>query len=203
MVTTWTQILALGKRHDRDVQPVPVLFAGLLGAHGHKGPAEIPAKRLYVVRDTLRIARKLGVPLSPPPTHPFNSLLALRVASIPTDMVTAQKLVDVLFRATWAGGGGVEDANAVKRVVTSVGLDAEALVAQAALPETKTALRDQTDVAVREGVFVVPSMFADDELFWGVDSLEYLQRHLAGEGALDAAAVARGESVAPSARRRI
>ncbi|HEU0204288.1 MAG TPA: DsbA family protein [Burkholderiaceae bacterium] len=29
------------------VDPRPVLFAGLLAAHGHKGPAEIPVKRAY------------------------------------------------------------------------------------------------------------------------------------------------------------
>ena len=39
----WTQLPALTAKYDVDVEPVPVLFAGLLGAHGQLGPAEIPA----------------------------------------------------------------------------------------------------------------------------------------------------------------
>ena len=46
------------------------------------GPAEIPSKRRYIFVDCLRKARVLGAPLVAPPTHPFNPLAALRVASI-------------------------------------------------------------------------------------------------------------------------
>src|SRR5512140_3653821 len=78
----WTQIHALAARHGREVTPVPVLFAALLDAAGTKGPAEIPAKRGYVFKDVLRSAHRLRVPLVPPPAHPFNPLLALRVSSL-------------------------------------------------------------------------------------------------------------------------
>ena len=52
----WTQVHALAARHGRPVQPVPVLFAALLDANGQKGPAEIPRKRVWVFKDTLRHA---------------------------------------------------------------------------------------------------------------------------------------------------
>ena len=81
----WTQIHALAARHGRSVEPVPVLFAALLDHHGTKGPAEIPAKRRYLMFDVVRKARALGVPIGPPPAHPFDPLLALRVASVPMD----------------------------------------------------------------------------------------------------------------------
>ena len=41
----------------------PVLFAGLLKAHGHKGPAEIPAKRRFTYRFVVWQARQLKIPL--------------------------------------------------------------------------------------------------------------------------------------------
>ena len=62
----WTQIHALAQRHGRTVEPVPTLFAALLAHGGTKGPAEIPAKRIYVFKDALRTARLLGVPLQLP-----------------------------------------------------------------------------------------------------------------------------------------
>ena len=40
----------------------PVLFAGLLKASGHKGPAEIPAKRRFTYQFVAWQAKRLGVP---------------------------------------------------------------------------------------------------------------------------------------------
>ena len=41
----WTQVHAIAERNGRTVDAIPVLFAGLLDAHGTKGPAETPAKQ--------------------------------------------------------------------------------------------------------------------------------------------------------------
>ena len=80
----WTQIRGIAARCEREVEPVPVLFAGLLNAHDQKGPAEIPAKRRYLFKDIARKAHRLGVAsVAPPPAHPFNPLLPLRIASLP------------------------------------------------------------------------------------------------------------------------
>ena len=42
----------------------PVLFAGLLGAHGQKGPAEIPAKRTFTYRFCIWQAKRARHPAS-------------------------------------------------------------------------------------------------------------------------------------------
>ena len=39
----------------------PVLFAGLLKAHGHKGPAEIASKRIFTYRFAVWQASRLGI----------------------------------------------------------------------------------------------------------------------------------------------
>ena len=97
----WTRIHALAARFDREVEPTPILFAALLDAGGTLGPAEIPAKRAYVVKDVTRLARAHGVPCSPPPAHPFNPLFALRVSSLPMPASTRRALIDRLFMAVW------------------------------------------------------------------------------------------------------
>ncbi len=75
----WTQIGVVAARHGREVEPEAVLFAGLLNAHGQLGPAEIPSKARWMMLDVARKARRLGVPIAPPASHPFPPLLALRV----------------------------------------------------------------------------------------------------------------------------
>ena len=178
----WTQIHAIAERHGRTVEPIAVLFAGLLDAHGTKGPAEIPAKRAYIFRDAYRKAHRAGLPvLCPPPSHPFNPLLALRVASLPMDPDARRRLIDALYAATWSNGSGVDTPAAVAAAAGRAGLDGEALVRAAQEPDAKQRLRIATEQAVARGVFGVPTVIVDGELFWGVDSLELVAAFLRGE----------------------
>jgi len=110
----------------RAVEPVPVLRVGLLNALGSVGPAEIPPKRVYVFEHTFRIAHAFGVPLVPPPAHPFNPLLAPRV--------TAEvEVLEARGRVGETGRG--ETSEAVASAVLSVGLDAPAPLAAAQAPK--------------------------------------------------------------------
>jgi len=178
----WTQVHAIAERNGRTVKAVPVLFAGLLDAHGTKGPAEIPAKRAYTFRDAYRKAHRLGLPvLRPPPSHPFNPLLALRVASLPLDTTMKRKLVDALYEATWVLGTGIETPETVAEAASRAGLDGAALVRDAQTPEAKQRLRTATEEAVARGVFGVPTVRVDDEIFWGTDGLELVESFLRGE----------------------
>ncbi|CAN5518354.1 2-hydroxychromene-2-carboxylate isomerase [soil metagenome] len=177
----WNQVHAIAKKHDRTVTPIPILFAAVLDAHGQKGPAEIPAKRVYTFKDALRKAHHAGLPLVPPPSHPFNPLLALRVASLPMDPTAQRKVIDALYDATWRTGAGVENAALVENAVTQAGFDGPALVNAASEASAKDRLRDATKAAIDRGVFGVPTVAIGDELFWGVDGLAFVDAFLRGE----------------------
>ncbi len=198
----WTQIHGLAARHGRAVEPVPVLFAALLDANGQKGPAEIPRKRIYVFKDTLRIAHALGVPFAAPPSHPFNPLLALRIASTDLDPASRRQVIDTLFGATWGGGPGVADVGTVARLLEDAGLDGARLTAVAQTDAVKARVRAQTDDALAAGAFGVPSILADGELFWGLDSFPHVERRLEGKDPLDAVDFSKLRDVRPSAQRK-
>ncbi len=199
----WTQLPALAAKHGVTVEPVPVLFAGLLEAHGQLGPAEVRPKALWMFKNNVRKAALLGVPLNPPAFHPFNPLLALRVSSLPLPREGRSALVSALFEAVWVRGLHVSEPAVVARVAAEAGLDGADLVARAALPETKARLRAQTDEAIARGVFGVPSMEIDGELFWGYDDFPWLDLFLAGNDPLAARGDLRDpQPVAPSAMRR-
>lgn len=200
----WTQLPALAARVGRAVRPVPVLFAGLLNHWGQKGPAEIPPKRAYVFKDCARLAHRLGVaPLVPPPHHPFNPLLALRVSSLPMSSEARVKVIDGLYRAVWEDGVGVEDVAVVACCASAAGLDGEGSVREAQGAEVKARLREQTEEAIGLGVFGIPTVVVDGELFWGLDSLGHMERFLRGEDVIDPKMLARwGREVVPSAVRR-
>jgi len=183
----WVALGPLAARHGAGVEPVPVLFAALLEAHGTLGPAEVPAKALWMWRNCRRKAATLGVPLRPPLHHPFNPLLALRTASLPMGEGERRALVDAVFRAVWVDRQHVSEPAVMERVADAAGLAGARLVAEAQRPEAKARLRAQTDAALAAGVFGVPSLRVGDELFWGYDDLPWLERHLAGDDPLDRA----------------
>jgi 2-hydroxychromene-2-carboxylate isomerase len=167
------------------VEPVPVLFAGLLEAHGQLGPAEIRPKERWMSRNNLRKAALLGVPLNPPKFHPWNPLLSLRISSLPILDEQRRALITGLFEAVWVRGLHISEPEVVGRVADEAGLPGADLVAQAGTLEAKTRLREQTDAAIAAGCFGVPTMLVGGELFWGYDDFRFLELFVAGKDPLD------------------
>lgn len=178
----WHAIHPLAERHGRTVEPVPIVLAVLLNAYGHLGPAEIPPKRVYAFKDVAWKAAALGLTVQPPPSHPFNPLLALRVVGL-ADGAQRDRLISALYDEVWAGGRGVERPEVVAEVAEACGV--EDPIARATAPESKVRLKANTAEALRAGAFGVPTIVADGELFWGVDSLPHLDRFLTGENPVD------------------
>ncbi len=198
----WLRIHDIAAASGRRVVPIPTLFAGLLNAHGQLGPAEIPAKARWMAKDVLRKAALLDIPLARPASHPFNPLLALRVSSLDMDADTRRRLIDGLFRATWAETLDVSATGVVAHVARAAGLDGEKAIAEASRPAVKARLREQTDAAIAKGVFGVPTVEVEGEIFWGYDDLPMLELYLRGEDPLDPKKLEDWTGVRPSARRR-
>ena len=143
----------------------PVLFAGLLKAYGHKGPAEIPAKRRFTYRFLVWQAQKLGVPFKFPAVHPFNPLPLLRLAiAADCDAEAVRRIFRFVWRDGRLGDLPIEWAELMSELHMP---DAQTRIES---PEVKDTLRRYTDEAIARGVFGVPTLAIGDELFWGADA---------------------------------
>lgn len=167
----------------------PVLFAALLNAHSTKGPAEVPAKRSYVMRDVMRQAARLGLSFRGPPTHPFNPLPALRAIYSVKEDSQRLLLTRELLSAVWSKGLDVANPDALRAILVRSGIDADAVQAALETTETKRRLRDATQEAIDAGVFGVPTFRLRNELFWGADRIDAVIWALQG-GEIDEAAYA-------------
>jgi len=143
----------------------PVLLAGLLTAHGQKGPAEIAAKRRFTYRFVVWQAAKLGIPLKFPAVHPFNPLTLLRLAiAVDCEPSAVRRIFRFVWRDGRLGDLPIEWAELVSELDVP---DAAILIASS---DVKEALRKNTDDAIARGVFGVPTLAIGDELFWGADA---------------------------------
>jgi 2-hydroxychromene-2-carboxylate isomerase len=185
-------------RLDRLSHPVvlkPVLFAGLLNHWGQKGPAEIPAKRRWTYRWCQWWAAELGIPFRFPAAHPFNPLHHLRLALA---CGSRRDAVQRIFGWLWMSGENANDPTRFTALCGELGIDE----AQLGSEGVKNALRQNTEEAAARGVFGVPSFVADGELFWGADSVEFLNAFLSNPGVLRNAEMRRLDALPVAAARK-
>lgn len=85
------------------------------------------------------------------------------------------RAIHALFAAYHARGEDLADPVVVTSALDGAGLDGSALVGRAEDPAIKDDLRARTARAVERGVFGVPAMFVDGELYWGQDRLDWVE----------------------------
>jgi 2-hydroxychromene-2-carboxylate isomerase len=165
-----------------EVQYRPVLFAGLLGHWGQKGPAEIAPKRAWTFRHIAWLSHTLSIPIDTPATHPFNPLPLLRLSLACCDAgdTPNRHVVETLMRHVWRGGADATDAARVRALTETL-----APRRDPASDEVKNELRAHTNDAVARGVFGVPTFDLDGRLFWGIDALPMLRAALQGDAWFD------------------
>lgn len=155
-----------------DIEYRPVLFAGLLKHWGTKGPAELPAKRRHTYRQCVWIARANDIPFTMPPLHPFNPLKVLRLL---TGLGATRAAIETAYDFIWAEG---RDPNAEwPALCARLGVAADTPLIDD--PAVKQRLQDTTAAAAAAGVWGVPTFEVDGELFWGVDTIDFMNAFLA------------------------
>lgn len=169
--------------HHIHVSYKPVLFAGLLKHHGQLGPAEIPGKREWTYRQVLWLAHRHGVDLQLPAQHPFNPLGLLRLAlACGHEGLINRYVAETIFRHVWRGGADAADAQRLQTLTEQL-----APLQDPRSEAVKAQLKANTDQAIAQGVFGVPTLEVDGKLFWGFDALPMLTAYLEGDAWFDQA----------------
>ncbi|MCW0922566.1 MULTISPECIES: 2-hydroxychromene-2-carboxylate isomerase [Pseudomonas] len=175
-----TQLAKICADTQSELNYIPMLLGGVFKATGNASPAMIPAKGRYMFQDLDRFAKRYGVQLRFNPHFPINTLILMRAV---TGMQMRQpqrfaEFVDCLFKALWVEGRNLNDAQTVAAVLTENGFDPQEIMALTNDESVKAALKENTEAAIKRGVFGAPSMFIGDQLFFGQDRLDFLEEAL-------------------------
>jgi 2-hydroxychromene-2-carboxylate isomerase len=161
--------------HGRRIAWRAFLLGPIFGAQGwNDSPFNIyPAKGAYMWRDLERICEAEGLPLRRPTRFPRNGLLAARVACRFAEEPWLPEFVRAVYDANFARDLEISEPPVIAECLERAGQIAAPLLAAAQSDEAKAALREQTERAVKLGIFGAPSFVTPDgELFWGNDRLE-------------------------------
>ncbi len=166
-----------GERIEQVLGPVewqPVSLGALFKLTGRSSwSLGDPERRAAGMAEVERRAGLYGLPpVCWPDPWPGNYLTAMRAATSAQQHGAARRFARHAFRNAFQEGSDLSVPAEVLRVAGQAGLDVQQLEQATQDPEVKLALRDATDAAHRLGVFGVPTVAIDGELFWGDDRLE-------------------------------
>ena len=157
------------------IERKPLVFAGLLKHWETKGPVELPAKRLFTYRHIQWIAGELGISIRFPNRHPFNPIPLLRLCIAAG---CSKNSVDALFKCVWEDGLVGDDPQNWNTFCDAVALSVSEANDLISSPLIKTELISNGEFALKQGVFGVPTLLVDGNLFWGSDSTDLAMSYL-------------------------
>jgi 2-hydroxychromene-2-carboxylate isomerase len=122
----------------------------------------------------------LGVPLVLEPKYfPVDGNPAgLMIVAAREQDLDALALSQRVLRAVWVEERNIADAQTLVELANDSGFDGRALAARSADPAVGRQYERDTQDAMQRGVFGSPTYVVDDELFWGQDRLDFVERKL-------------------------
>jgi 2-hydroxychromene-2-carboxylate isomerase len=142
-----------------------------------------PQRRAYRMMELKRWRDFLAVPLNLEPKFfpvPAEAAATLILAVLARHGVeSALDIAGDCLRAIWTEDRDISARTTLQEIVAARGLDADALLAQATSAEVAARYVMHSQEAIARGVFGSPTYVLRDELFWGQDRLDFLDRALA------------------------
>jgi 2-hydroxychromene-2-carboxylate isomerase len=184
----WTYLgherfVAIARKAGAHVNVKPADFGRVFAASGGLPLAQRPKQRqAYRIMELKRWREFLGIPLNIEPkffrvpTEPASRLI---IAADAKDL-NALALAGFIGKAVWEEERDISDPETLKAIAAEHGRNAKLLWDAAQSDETKATFDAYTQEAIDRQVFGAPTYIYKDELFWGQDRLDFLERALAG-----------------------
>lgn len=178
------RIEAMCAQHGASLHIWPVDFGTIFAASGGLPlPKRSPQRQAYRLQELPRWRDFLGIPIVIKPAA-FPTSEALSSACVIAIRETmghwpAIRLAHRVLKALWEEEVNPGDEATLARLIAEVGLDAKAVLALVADPKWADMRTENTQAALDRGVFGAPSYVIGEEIFWGQDRLDFVERRLA------------------------
>lgn len=169
----------IARKHGLPLRWRALHLPRLLDEIGGWKPLEAAPQRVSWFRQDIRDWAELqGVPLKPHPGYPLRNSRALRACILAEEEGRGEAFARRVLTAYWAEAADITDPDLLARWGEDAGLDAGAVRSAALSDAYKQRLDDNTQEAIRRGVFGVPTVDTGRKLYFGNDRLDLLDMHL-------------------------
>ena len=181
----WRLLPEIEQRTGAPFQQVPVLLGGIFKATGNRSPVEayagVPAKLAYEFREIDRFIARHGIDeFRMNPHFPVNTLTLMRGAVAARELDVFEAYVAAIFHFMWEDPRKLDDPQVLRDALDEAGLPAEELIGLAGDQAVKDRLIANTQEALAQGVFGLPSFIVGGELWFGKDRLREVEEAILG-----------------------
>lgn len=174
------RLLKIAEEQQAEIIWKPILLGGVFKATGNSSPMAVPAKARYSMMDLKRWSKYWQIPVKMNPHFPINTLHLMRLLTA-VQLYQPDRFVCVLkglYDAMFGHPRNLNDVQEFMALGEELGIDT--VQAQTWLDDekVKARLKALTEEAVERGVFGAPTCFVDNEQFWGVDHLHFVEMAL-------------------------
>lgn len=162
---------------------VPILLGGVFKATNNRSPmeqfAEVKNKKEYFARETERFLKEHKLDKYVRNPHfPVNTLHIMRGACYAAGKEFEQKYIEIIYQSMWENGLKMDEPATIKTVLTEHALPADEIISGSQESATKQRLMDSTSYSVERGNFGSPTFFVGQEMFFGKDRLEHVEKEI-------------------------
>lgn len=168
----------VAKIEGAEVQYRPMLLGAVMQATGNSPPGTVKAKGKYLLTDLKRWANRYGIPIHFNSIFPQNTMYALRAAIAAQRRGVFHEIHQAFFDAMFVHDLDLNDRDVLRKIISAAGLDADELMSDIENQSIKDELKENTEEAIRRGVFGAPTFFVGDEMFFGNDRLDFVREAL-------------------------
>ena len=186
LISPWSylghqRLISMAKEHDVGIKIFPIDFSLVFPSTGGIPlPKRSPQRKAYRMQELIRWRDHLNIPLNLEPAFfPTNDKLAasMIVKLRESDADAAVNLAFACLRACWNEEKDISDRDTLLQLATDNQLDGESLLVD--IDESLALIASDSEDAVQKGIFGAPSYALGEQIFWGQDRLEFLDRALA------------------------
>jgi 2-hydroxychromene-2-carboxylate isomerase len=175
------------KKMGISVDHKPLDIVAVMRLVNNRPSPECPAKSRYAGMDAQRCAKLYGVEFSPNwvvlkamGAGSFDGTTLSRAALAAQQLGIFDQVNDALFEAIWAGDDDLASEEGRSNFLRSRNIAADDLWSLASKPEIVELQVEQAKEAADRGVFGVPTIFVEEEMFFGNDRLSFVEARLNG-----------------------
>ena len=160
-----------------DEHNVNFIWKPVGGWHLRSPPSRAKVKIPLVRQDLARYARRMDIPLNPPPpeTEPTPAGAASLFAEVHGKL---REFIVEAMHLEWGESRNIAEDTSLAEVANRIGLDPQALLASTRDPHYLQVLAKNNTDAAAQGVIGAPTFVIGEEIFWGQDRLDFVLEHV-------------------------
>ena len=176
------RFIEIVNRFNFNVNMYPVNYGEIFPLSGGVPVSKRPIQRQSIrLQELKRWGDFLKISLNPEPKFfPSKSLLPslIIIASQLKKTNQAFDLANNIMSALWVENLNIDDEDTLINILKKMDLDADEILNYAKTKECEDAMKSGTRLAIEKGVFGAPTYIVNDQIYWGQDRLDFVERHL-------------------------